>query len=77
MPDKTYIREGREYYTDTNKPVWSHRHRQLRDGVTVDPEQELKDDPEVTRILNLLDNLERRSRPNSRRKRDRKGFGRV
>src|SRR5258707_9069500 len=52
------------YFTnDKGERVFSHRYREIRDGVNAEPAQDLKDDPEVVRILNALDILERESRP--------------
>src|ERR1700688_1713301 len=48
---------------DKGERVPSHRYREIRDGINVKPAQDLKDDPEVFRILNALDILERESRP--------------
>jgi hypothetical protein len=52
------------YYTnEKGERVFSHRYREIRDGINAEPAQDLKDDPEVLEILNALDILERESRP--------------
>jgi hypothetical protein len=51
------------FINDKGERVPSHRYREIRDGINVEPAQALKDDPEVIRILNALDILERGSRP--------------
>jgi hypothetical protein len=63
MSAKTYIREDQEYYVDTDKPVWLHRYRQIRDGITGKPACDLRDEGSVVRLLEMLEKLERESRP--------------
>lgn len=64
MPTKTDLHEHREsYINDKGERIASHRYRAIRDGINAEPAQDLKDDPEVIRILNDLDELERRTRP--------------
>jgi hypothetical protein len=64
MPANTYLHENREsYIDDKGERVPSHRYRAIRDGMNAEPEQELRNDPEVIRALDHLDELERRTRP--------------
>jgi hypothetical protein len=51
------------FANDKGERVFSHRYREMRDGVNAEPAQDLKDDPEVVSILKELDKLERESRP--------------
>ncbi len=63
MPTKTYIRDDQEYYLDTDEPVWSHRYRQMRDGIKGKPAYDLKDEPGIIQILEALEELERETWP--------------
>ena len=62
MPANTYLREDRKSYISENgERIPSHRYRAIRDGMKAEPAQELRNDPEVIRALDLLDELERRT----------------
>ncbi|MEY9634167.1 hypothetical protein ABIF66_002396 [Bradyrhizobium japonicum] len=64
MSLKRDLHEDREsYIDDKGERIPSHRYRAIRDGINEKPAQDLKDDPEVIRVLNHLDELERRTRP--------------
>ena len=56
MTDEPFVDYDLEQAIDQGQHVAPHRHRQIRDGVTAIPAQDLKDDPEVIRMLNRLDN---------------------
>jgi hypothetical protein len=58
-----YKHREASFINDKGERVPSHRYREIRDGMNAEPAQDLKDDPEVIRILNALDILERESRP--------------
>jgi hypothetical protein len=63
LPMIPYKRRVSHFTNEAGERVPSHRYREIRDGINVEPAQDLKDDPEVIRILNALDILERRTRP--------------
>jgi hypothetical protein len=63
VPTKTDLHERESYINDKGERIASHRYRAIRDGMNAEPAQDLKDDPEVIKLLNLLDMLERRTRP--------------